>query len=53
MRADGTIIEGLYAAGNSSDAVMGRSYAGNGATLGPAMTFGYIAGQDIAARRNG
>ena len=43
LRADGTPIEGLFAAGNASAAVMGHSYAGAGATIGPAMTFGYIA----------
>ena len=48
LRADGTVIEGLYAAGNASAAVMGRSYAGAGATIGPAMTFGYIAVRDMA-----
>ncbi len=49
LRADGTVIEGLYAAGNASAAVMGRSYAGAGATIGPAMTFGYLAVQEMAA----
>ena len=43
LRADGTAIDGLFAAGNASAAVMGHSYAGAGATIGPAMTFGYIA----------
>ena len=48
LRADGSPIPGLYAAGNVSAAVMGRSYAGPGATIGPAMTFGYIAALDMA-----
>lgn len=48
LHADGPIIPGLYAAGNSSAAVMGHSYAGAGSTIGPAMTFGYIAANDIA-----
>jgi 3-oxosteroid 1-dehydrogenase len=48
LRPDGSPIPGLYAAGNASAAVMGHSYAGAGATIGPAMTFGYIAAQDLA-----
>jgi 3-oxosteroid 1-dehydrogenase len=48
LREDGAVIPGLYAAGNCSSAVMGHSYAGAGSTLGPAMTFGYVAGRDIA-----
>jgi 3-oxosteroid 1-dehydrogenase len=48
LRADGSVIEGLYAAGNTSALVMGRSYAGPGATIGPAMTFGYLAALDAA-----
>jgi 3-oxosteroid 1-dehydrogenase len=49
LRADNSVIPGLYAAGNASAAVMGRGYAGAGSTLGPAMTFGYVAALDIAA----
>jgi 3-oxosteroid 1-dehydrogenase len=48
LRPDGSVIPGLYAAGNASGAVMGHSYAGAGSTLGPAMTFGYVAANDIA-----
>ena len=35
------------AAGNVSAAVMGRTYAGPGATIGPALTFGYLAAEDF------
>jgi succinate dehydrogenase/fumarate reductase flavoprotein subunit len=53
LRADDTVINGLYAVGNASAAVMGRSYAGAGATIGPAMTFGYVAAKHIAERLSG
>ena len=48
LRPDGTAVPGLYAAGNVSASVMGRSYAGAGATLGPALAFGYLAALDLA-----
>jgi succinate dehydrogenase/fumarate reductase flavoprotein subunit len=48
LRTDDTLVKGLYAVGNNSAAVMGRSYAGAGATIGPAMTFGYVAAKHIA-----
>ena len=43
LREDGSVIEGLYAVGNCSAAVMGPTYAGAGSTIGPSMTFGFIA----------
>jgi 3-oxosteroid 1-dehydrogenase len=48
LRPDGSVIPGLYAAGNCSSAVMGHTYAGPGATIGPAMVFGYLAALDLA-----
>jgi len=48
LRTDGSVIEGLYATGNCSAAVMGHEYAGPGATIGPAMVFGYVAARHIA-----
>ncbi len=48
QRDDGSIIEGLYAAGNVSSPVMGHTYPGPGGTIGPAMTFGYLAALHLA-----
>lgn len=48
LREDGSVIDGLFACGNCSAAVMGRSYAGAGSTLGPAMVFGFIAAETAA-----
>jgi 3-oxosteroid 1-dehydrogenase len=49
LRDDGTVIGGLYAVGNTSAPVMARSYAGAGATIGPAMTFGYVAAKHLVS----
>ena len=46
LRIDGKPLAGLYAVGNCAASVMGYSYPGAGATLGPAMTFGYLAAAD-------
>ena len=45
---DNKPIRGLYAIGNSSASVMGRTYPGAGTTLGPAMTFGHLAAHHVA-----
>jgi succinate dehydrogenase/fumarate reductase flavoprotein subunit len=48
LGAEGRPIPGLYAAGNDIASIMGGNYPGAGITLGPALTFGYIAGRHIA-----
>lgn len=53
LRDDDSVIDGLYAAGNVSSPVMGHTYPGPGGTIGPAMTFGYLAALDIAAAGKG
>lgn len=53
LREDGSVVPGLYAAGNVSAAVMGRTYAGPGATIGPAMVFGYLAATRLAHEDQG
>ncbi|MBX9921942.1 MAG: 3-oxosteroid 1-dehydrogenase [Mycolicibacterium frederiksbergense] len=50
LRDDNSVIEGLYAAGNVSSPVMGHTYPGPGGTIGPAMTFGYLAALAIAGK---
>ncbi|MGW7319395.1 FAD-dependent oxidoreductase [Streptomyces sp. NPDC054865] len=51
LREDASPIGGLYAAGNCSAAVMGETYPGPGATIGPAMAFGWAAVNAIAEER--
>jgi len=50
LNVDGGVIDGLYAAGNAMGSVMGMTYGGHGGTLGPALAFGYLAGQHAAMR---
>lgn len=48
LRADGSVIEGLYATGNTSASVMGNDYPGPGGTIGPSIVFGYVAARHAA-----
>ncbi len=48
LRDDGTVIDGLYSAGNNSASVMGRTYPGPGSTIGPATVFGLRAARHMA-----
>lgn len=50
LREDGSVIEGLFAAGNNSASVMGRTYPGPGSTIGPAAVFGLIAARFMARK---
>ncbi len=46
----GGVVGGLYAAGNVAASIFGPAYPGGGATLGPALTFGYLAGRHVAGQ---
>ena len=48
LGADGRPIERLYAVGNDAASIMGGNYPGGGITLGPAVTFGYIAARHMS-----
>jgi succinate dehydrogenase/fumarate reductase flavoprotein subunit len=48
LRADGSAVEGLYVAGNDQASIMGGFYPAGGINLGPALTFGYVAGRELA-----
>ncbi len=49
----GRPIPGLYATGNTAGAVTAESYPGAGGTLGPAVTFGFIAANHLARQATG
>jgi succinate dehydrogenase/fumarate reductase flavoprotein subunit len=46
----GAAIQGLYAVGNDAASIFAGGYIGAGITLGPALTFGYLAGRDLASQ---
>ncbi|MGR4869335.1 FAD-dependent oxidoreductase [Variovorax sp. LARHSF232] len=48
LNAQGAPIAGLYVAGNDMHSVMGGEYPAPGITLGPALTFGWVAGMHMA-----
>ena len=50
---DGTVVPGLYAAGNSAASVSGAVYPGPGVPIGSAMVFAHLAALDLAGRQDG
>jgi 3-oxosteroid 1-dehydrogenase len=50
LREDGSVIDGLYAIGNTAANAFGNTYPGAGATIAQGLVFGYIAARDAAAR---
>src|SRR4051812_1919757 len=48
LREDGTPVAGLYACGNDMGSIMNGNCPGPGIALGPALTFGHIAGRHLA-----
>jgi succinate dehydrogenase/fumarate reductase flavoprotein subunit len=49
LTQDRQVVPGLYAVGNDAASVMGGNYPGAGITLGPAITFGYVAGMQLVS----
>lgn len=53
LREDGSVIEGLYATGTSTASVMGGVEPGAGGSIGPALTFGYLAARHACGLDHG
>jgi succinate dehydrogenase/fumarate reductase flavoprotein subunit len=49
LTEEGIAIPGLYAAGADAASIMGGFYPAGEINLGPAMTFGYIAGREAGS----
>lgn len=52
LRADGSIIDGLYATGTSTASCLGQAEPGAGGSIGPAFTWGFIAANHILGEFN-
>ncbi len=50
LNAQGQAIDGLYACGNDMHSIMGGVYPAPGITIGPGITFGYLAAKDAVKR---
>lgn len=51
-REDGSIIEGLYAAGNTTKSIVGHTYTAGGTSIGAALVFGHVAANTIAEKND-
>jgi 3-oxosteroid 1-dehydrogenase len=52
LREDGSVIQGLYATGTTTAAVMGRTYPGEGCSIGTSFTWGFVAAKHAAGLGN-
>jgi succinate dehydrogenase/fumarate reductase flavoprotein subunit len=50
LREDRSVIDGLYAIGNTAANAFGTTYPGAGATIAQGLVYGYIAALDAAAK---
>jgi succinate dehydrogenase/fumarate reductase flavoprotein subunit len=50
LNAQGSAIDGLYAVGNDMHSIMGGVYPAPGITIGPGLTFGYLAAKHAVGR---
>jgi 3-oxosteroid 1-dehydrogenase len=53
LKSDGAVIPGLYATGNSTASVMGRSYPGAGASIGASLAFAWNASRHASGTNQG